>query len=162
MTVYLCPHKYVMAIFHHNKKHSKGANLRAPNLRSAKQSSSQSLPVSISWKFHEYPSICYSILLVTNEDPPPPKKKKKKKKLKKIEKWTLYSKGLMNHPQNFSDCSSCHSGPILKISWKYIHLFSNVAHRRLDGRPWNSLDDYFLLRAWLNIKNSYKSVHPFP
>ena len=37
-------------------------------------------------------------------------------------------KGLNASPQNVPDCSLCHYRPILKISWKSIHLFyCNVA-----------------------------------
>ena len=65
---------------------------------------------------------------------------------------------------------------VMEPSWKFheksIHPFyCNIAHRdgaaprwetvKQSSQVWNSLDNYFLCRAWHIMKISWKSVHPF-
>ena len=114
--------------------------------------------MSISWKFHEYPSICY-FLMLTNADP-------------ENVKTNLSSKGFNAPSYKFWDCSLCNSRPIQKISWKSTHPFyCNVANRQAaaprwetvkqSSQSWNSLANYFLGCVQYIMKISWKSVHPF-
>ena len=81
-----------------------------------------------------------------------------------IERWILYPRGYSNH--NVPDCVPY---VIVDLSWTFhenplfnftVILLTDTP-RRLDGRPWNSLVNYFLYRAWHFMKISWKSVYPF-
>ena len=108
-------------------------------------------------KNHEYSSIFYSMMLVTNTDT-------------ENRKMNPVSNGFNASPRNVSACSSGQNGPILKISWKSVLPFHrNVAQRHADAprwetvkqssQSWNSLDHFFLCRAW-RMAISWKFVHP--
>ena len=108
----------------------------------------------ISWKIVSH----FSIILLTNTYP-------------ESGKSTLESRGLPQHPENVPACSLSHVQPLLKISWKAVHLFSsNVAN--IHGFSWKhrkkkpvtsglNFPDCSLYHAWHIRKISWKSVHAF-
>ena len=111
--------------------------------------------MSISWKFHEYPSARYPVMLRIDTDP-------ENRKLNSVSK--------AHHPQNIAGCSLCRSRPILKILWQSIHPFYHNVPNRQASKPrwkavkqssqaWNGLANHVVCRALHLLKKSLASVH---